>query len=67
LSVHNPSQKARLAVKQYLRRSPDRGRRDGEAFGVAGIWENWRDPFTSKWERTFYNPSSSALIGRRDS
>jgi putative SOS response-associated peptidase YedK len=51
--VHNLSQKARLSVKQYLRRSPDRGRRDGEAFGVAGIWENWRDPFTSKWERTF--------------
>jgi putative SOS response-associated peptidase YedK len=22
-------------------------------FGVAGIWENWRDPLTSTWERTF--------------
>jgi putative SOS response-associated peptidase YedK len=28
-------------------------RRDGEPFGVAGIWENWRDPLTSAWERTF--------------
>jgi putative SOS response-associated peptidase YedK len=28
-------------------------RRDGEVFGVAGIWENWRDPLTSTWERTF--------------
>lgn len=28
-------------------------RRDGEPFGVAGIWENWRDPETSHWERTF--------------
>jgi putative SOS response-associated peptidase YedK len=28
-------------------------RRGGEVFGVAGIWENWRDPFTSTWERTF--------------
>jgi putative SOS response-associated peptidase YedK len=28
-------------------------RRDGELFGVAGIWENWRDPLTSTWERTF--------------
>jgi putative SOS response-associated peptidase YedK len=28
-------------------------RRDGEVFGVAGIWENWRDPSTSTWERTF--------------
>jgi putative SOS response-associated peptidase YedK len=25
----------------------------GEVFGVAGIWENWRDPLTSTWERTF--------------
>jgi hypothetical protein len=28
-------------------------RRDGQPFGVAGIWENWRDPLTGKWERTF--------------
>jgi putative SOS response-associated peptidase YedK len=28
-------------------------RRDGQPFGVAGIWENWRDPLTDKWERTF--------------
>jgi putative SOS response-associated peptidase YedK len=28
-------------------------RRDSELFGVAGIWENWRDPLTSKCERTF--------------
>jgi putative SOS response-associated peptidase YedK len=28
-------------------------RRDGEVFGVAGIWENWRDPLTSTRERTF--------------
>jgi putative SOS response-associated peptidase YedK len=28
-------------------------RRDGGPFGVAGIWENWRDPLTSTWERTF--------------
>jgi putative SOS response-associated peptidase YedK len=28
-------------------------RRDGAPFGVAGIWENWRDPLTSTWERTF--------------
>jgi putative SOS response-associated peptidase YedK len=27
-------------------------RRDREVFGVAGIWENWRDLLTSKWERT---------------
>ena len=28
-------------------------RRDGQPFGVAGTWENWRDPLTDKWERTF--------------
>jgi putative SOS response-associated peptidase YedK len=28
-------------------------RHDGQLFGVAGIWENWRDPLTSAWERTF--------------
>ncbi|MBR1221465.1 SOS response-associated peptidase [Bradyrhizobium sp. U87765 SZCCT0131] len=24
-----------------------------EPFGVAGIWDNWKDPETSRWERTF--------------
>jgi putative SOS response-associated peptidase YedK len=28
-------------------------RLDGGPFGVAGIWENWRNPFTRMWERTF--------------
>jgi putative SOS response-associated peptidase YedK len=28
-------------------------RRDGVPFGVAGIWENWRNPLTETWERTF--------------
>src|ERR1700704_6565774 len=28
-------------------------RRDGGPFGVAGIWENWRNPETDTWERTF--------------
>lgn len=26
---------------------------DGAPFGVAGIWENWREPGTNQWERTF--------------
>jgi putative SOS response-associated peptidase YedK len=26
---------------------------DGAPFGVAGIWENWRDPVALQWERTF--------------
>lgn len=28
-------------------------RGDGGPFGVAGIWENWRDPWNDAWERTF--------------
>jgi putative SOS response-associated peptidase YedK len=28
-------------------------RRDNQPFGVAGIWENWRNPLTGGWERTF--------------
>jgi putative SOS response-associated peptidase YedK len=27
--------------------------KDGTPFGVAGIWENWRNPSTGAWERTF--------------
>jgi putative SOS response-associated peptidase YedK len=28
-------------------------RRDGDPFGVAAIWENWKDPATRQWIRTF--------------
>lgn len=28
-------------------------RRDGALFGVAGIWDNWRNPENNEWERTF--------------
>jgi putative SOS response-associated peptidase YedK len=27
--------------------------KDGSPFGLAGLWENWRDPKTGEWERTF--------------
>ena len=27
--------------------------KDGAPFGLAGIWENWRNPHTGEWERTF--------------
>ena len=27
--------------------------RDGSFFGLAGLWENWRDPDTGEWVRTF--------------
>jgi putative SOS response-associated peptidase YedK len=27
--------------------------RDGSPFGIAGIWENWREPASGEWIRTF--------------
>ena len=27
--------------------------KDGSLFGLAGLWENWRNPNTGEWERTF--------------
>jgi putative SOS response-associated peptidase YedK len=27
--------------------------KDGSRFGLAGLWENWRNPITGEWERTF--------------
>jgi putative SOS response-associated peptidase YedK len=27
--------------------------KDGSPFGLAGLWENWKNPRTGEWERTF--------------
>jgi putative SOS response-associated peptidase YedK len=27
--------------------------KDGSPFGIAGLWENWKDPKTGEWIRTF--------------
>ena len=27
--------------------------KDRSPFGIAGLWENWKDPATSEWVRTF--------------
>jgi putative SOS response-associated peptidase YedK len=39
---------------------------DRDVFGVAGIWENWRNPDTSQWERTFaiVTVEANALIAQ---
>ena len=29
------------------------GMQGGSAFGLAGVWENWKDPGTNEWTRTF--------------
>jgi putative SOS response-associated peptidase YedK len=27
--------------------------KDGAPFGIAGIWENWKEPASGEWVRTF--------------
>jgi hypothetical protein len=27
--------------------------KDGSPFGLGGLWENWKDPATGEWIRTF--------------
>jgi putative SOS response-associated peptidase YedK len=29
--------------------------KDGAPFGIAGIWENWKEPASGEWIRTFCN------------
>jgi putative SOS response-associated peptidase YedK len=40
--------------------------KDGSPFGLAGIWENWRNPNTGEWERTFaiITVPSNELVGK---
>jgi len=35
-------------------------------FGLAGLWENWRDPNTGEWQRTFaiITVPSNELVGQ---
>ena len=39
--------------------------KDGSPFGLAGLWENWRNPNTGEWERTFaiITVPSNELVG----
>jgi putative SOS response-associated peptidase YedK len=40
--------------------------KDGSSFGLAGLWENWRNPKTGEWERTFaiITVPSNILVGQ---
>ncbi len=40
--------------------------KDGTPFGLAGLWENWCDPNTGEWERTFavITVPSNELVGQ---
>src|SRR5262245_22877976 len=41
--------------------------KDGSPFGLAGLWENWRNPNTGEWQRTFCDHDRALqLIGRAD-
>jgi putative SOS response-associated peptidase YedK len=39
---------------------------DRSPFGLAGLWENWKDPATSEWVRTFciITTNANELVGR---
>jgi putative SOS response-associated peptidase YedK len=39
--------------------------KDGSPFGLAGLWENWKDPNSGDWVRTFaiMTVPSNELIG----
>lgn len=40
--------------------------KDGSLFGLAGLWENWRNPNTGEWQRTFaiITVPSNSLVGQ---
>jgi putative SOS response-associated peptidase YedK len=42
------------------------GMKDGSVFGLAGLWENWNNPKTGQWERTFaiITAPSNDLVGQ---
>jgi putative SOS response-associated peptidase YedK len=43
-----------LAIKGARAKQPYAiAMKDGLPFGLAGLWENWRNPNTGEWERTF--------------
>jgi putative SOS response-associated peptidase YedK len=56
-----------LAVKGSRAKQPYAiAMNDGSPFGLAGLWENWRNPKTGEWERTFaiITVPSNELVGR---
>jgi putative SOS response-associated peptidase YedK len=45
------------------------GMKDGSPFGLAGIWDNWKDPATGEWTRTFAIitvPANALVAGIHD-
>ena len=54
------------AIKAHGRSGPRYRNEDGSPFGLAGLWENWRNPNTGEWERTFaiITVPSNELVGQ---
>jgi putative SOS response-associated peptidase YedK len=55
------------AIKGVGRKQPYAiAMKDGSPFGLAGLWENWRNPNTREWERTFavITVPSNELVGQ---
>jgi putative SOS response-associated peptidase YedK len=53
------------AIRGAAKRPYAIGMKDGSPFGLAGIWENWLNPNTYEWERTFaiITVPSNELVG----
>jgi putative SOS response-associated peptidase YedK len=41
------------AIKGRTKQAYAIAMKDGSPFGIVGIWENWKDPRSSEWVRTF--------------
>jgi putative SOS response-associated peptidase YedK len=42
------------AIKEQKAKQPYAiAMKDGRPFGIGGLWENWRDPTSGEWIRTF--------------
>jgi putative SOS response-associated peptidase YedK len=55
------------AIKGVGRKQPYAiAMKDSSPFGLAGLWENWRNPNTGEWERTFavITVPSNDLVGQ---
>jgi putative SOS response-associated peptidase YedK len=46
-------------------RTPEQCRNHGAPFGIAGIWENWKEPASGEWipNLTLARSSTSAALG----
>jgi putative SOS response-associated peptidase YedK len=39
--------------------------KDGSPFGIGGLWENWKEPASGEWLRTFavITTDANGLVG----